>query len=282
MALEKGYGKLMLIWGNCLVKNEGRYLWFAVKSTIEFLDKILIWDTGSSDDTVAIIKLLQKEYPQKIEFKEIGGVDAKQFTKARQAMLDKSKCDWVFILDGDEVWWEDSMKSIIKKIKSNKELEYIVSPYYSVIGDIYHYQEELAGEYNLLGEKGHLNIRFVNKNIPDLHFEKPYGAEGFFDIEGKRIQDRDPNKAVFLDYPYLHFSNIQRSSFKKADSMVMQRNRKIRHEIGSKFTKDFKYPEVFYKEKPDLVPNPWIAMSNNYRIRAIVETPLRKLKRRIR
>ena len=90
------------------------------------------------------------------------------------------------------------------------------------------------------------------------------------------------NKAVFLDYPYLHFSNIQRSSFKKADSMVMQRNRKIRHEIGSKFTKDFKYPEVFYKEKPDLVPNPWIAMSNNYRIRAIVETPLRKLKRRIR
>jgi len=272
----------MIIWGNCLVKNEGRYLWFAVKSVIDYLDKILIWDTNSSDDTVGIIKLLQKEYGRKIEFQEIGEVDEKQFTKTRQKMLDRTKSDWVFILDGDEVWWERSVKSTIQEINRRKNLEYIVTPYYSVIGDIYHYQEETAGQYNLLGKKGHLNIRFVNKSIPGLHFNKPYGAEGFFDSEGCMIQDRDPKMAIFLDYPYLHFSNIERASRNNADQKVMQRKSKIRHEIGQRFPKDFKYPEVLYMQTPEIVPNPWISMKAGFKLRAIIETPFRKLSRRVR
>ena len=48
------------IWGNTIVKNEDKYLYFAVESVIEFLDKLLIWDTGSSDNTIEIIKLLKK------------------------------------------------------------------------------------------------------------------------------------------------------------------------------------------------------------------------------
>ena len=60
------------IWGNTIVKNEGRYIYFAISSVIDFLDKMLVWDTGSKDDTVAIIKYLEKKYPKKIIFKQIG------------------------------------------------------------------------------------------------------------------------------------------------------------------------------------------------------------------
>src|SRR5438128_1375357 len=108
-AIKKEFMK-KTIWGNTLVKNEGRYLWFGVKSVIDYLDRMLIWDTGSLDTTLEIIKLLQEEYPKKIVFKEVGEVDAQGLTRIRQEMLRKTNSDWLLLLDGDEVWWEDSIK----------------------------------------------------------------------------------------------------------------------------------------------------------------------------
>lgn len=270
------------IWAQTLVKNEGRFIWFAVKSVIDFVDKIIIWDTGSSDDTVKIIKLLQQEYPKKIEFKEIGEVDANGIKKARQQMLDATLSNWFLLLDGDEVWWESSIRQIKELIdKRGEEIELIVNPFYSVIGDIYHYQEEIAGRYNLLGRTGHLSVRAVNRKIPGLHIEKPYGQEGFFDSDKKAIQDRDQKRMVYLNAPYMHFSNIIRSDLKEADEKVIQRKRKIRFEIGNKFPKKFKYPEVFYLPKPEFIADHWQKMSAGFRLRATIETPLRKIKRRI-
>ena len=52
----------MKIWANTLVRNEERYIWFAAMSVIEHVDKILIWDTGSDDATVMIIKEIKKLY----------------------------------------------------------------------------------------------------------------------------------------------------------------------------------------------------------------------------
>ena len=47
------------IWVHTLVKNEEKYLWYAVMSVADFVDKVLLWDTGSSDKTVEIIKQIQ-------------------------------------------------------------------------------------------------------------------------------------------------------------------------------------------------------------------------------
>lgn len=271
------------IWGNTIIKNEGRFLWFAVNSVIGYLDKLLIWDTGSTDSTLKIIKELQKRYPEKILFKEVGEVDKDGFTKMRQKMLEETKGDWLFVLDGDEVWWEKSIKKIVEIINSQGDkIEMIVTPFYSVIGDIYHYQEEKAGQYHLAGKVGHLNIRAINRKIPGLHIDKPYGQEGYFDDENKPIQNRNPKKILFLDRPYLHFSNIQRSDFKSGDRLVMQRSGKVRYEIGLKFSENFKFPEVFYQEYPSYLADPWRKMSASYAIRAFLETPLRKIKRRLK
>ena len=59
----------MKIWGHTLVCHEERYLWYSVTSVIDYLDKILLWDTGSTDNTLKIIRDLQKTYPDKIDFK---------------------------------------------------------------------------------------------------------------------------------------------------------------------------------------------------------------------
>ena len=66
------------VWGNTIVKNEGRYIFFSLMSVIDFLDRILVWDTGSSDDTIKIIKHIQKKYPKKLIFYLGNGKNLKQ------------------------------------------------------------------------------------------------------------------------------------------------------------------------------------------------------------
>ncbi len=263
----------MKIWGQIIVKNEDRYIWFAVKSVIDYLDKILIWDTGSTDNTIEIIKYLEKGNPGKIEFRKIGEVDADGLTKFRQRMLDETKSDWLLVVDGDEIWWERSIQEVLEIInKHGEKLDAIVTPVINVIGDIYHYQEEAAGQYQILGKKGHFNLRAINRKIPGLHIKNHYPLEGFYDKNERLLQDND-SKLILVDAPLLHFTHLSRSTFRKST--------KIKYELGIPFPKNFKYPEVLYLEKPSIVQSPWGKMSSRYKLRAVIETPLKKLKRRI-
>ncbi|KKQ98140.1 MAG: Glycosyl transferase family 2, partial [Candidatus Woesebacteria bacterium GW2011_GWA1_39_12] len=130
----------MKIWAHTLVRNEERYLWFSVMSVIDYIDKMLIWDTGSTDNTVKIIQEIKKKYPGKIDFMKVGKVDAQKFTKVRQEMLDITKSDWFLIVDGDEVWWDGGISKVTQIIrKHGNNLETIVNGYFNIIGDIYHY-----------------------------------------------------------------------------------------------------------------------------------------------
>jgi hypothetical protein len=48
------------ITAHTLVKNEARFVWYSVMSVIEHVDKILLWDTGSTDGTKEILKKISK------------------------------------------------------------------------------------------------------------------------------------------------------------------------------------------------------------------------------
>ena len=229
----------MKIIAHTLVKNEERLIWFSVMSIINHVDKILLWDTGSSDNTVYIIKniLKDKNLRKKIDFKEVGEVNTVQFTNVRQKMLDQTNSDWFLIVDGDEVWWNNSIKNLIDTIKKEDDrLDFITSPFYNIVGDIYHYQEEEAGMYHIGEKKGHINIRAVNRKIPGLHFAKPHGTQGLFDDKDVLIQDRSPAHfttktpkppalvimhAFFPNFPYLEKISLKENiSFKLSASII--------------------------------------------------------------
>lgn len=269
---------MITICANTLVKNEERYLWFAVKSVIDYVDKISIWDTGSSDKTVEIIKKLQDKYPDKIDFREVGSVDREGFTALRQKMLEGSDCDWILILDGDEVWWEDSIKKLVATILyKGHELETIVTPYVNLIGDIFHYQEGRAGRYQIDGREGHLTIRAINRKIPGLHVDMPYGKEGYFDDKNIPVQGRPGVGREFIDASYLHFSHLERGGDKL---VVVDRAKKFKYELGTTFPFDYFYPEVLFKTRPQNVSSPWVKMNKKYRLLSGFITPLKKIKRR--
>lgn len=274
----------MTITAHCLVKNEARFIWYSVMSVIKHVDQILLWDTGSTDGTEEIIEEILKteEGKRKVKFKEIGTVDPIGFAKVRQEMLDATKTDWFIVVDGDEIWWEESIRKLVLEINDRgNEIESIVVPTYNLVGDIFHYQEDAAGEYKLADRKGHLNLRGVNREIPGIRSDRPHGTWGWVDEEGKMIQDRDPKKIVFIEAPYLHATHLRRAKIRLNDKDVPKRSKKLKYEIGIPFPKDFYYPEVFFRPKPEIVQSPWQKVNNAYKLRAFLETPLKKIKRRL-
>ncbi|HJX58976.1 MAG TPA: glycosyltransferase [Patescibacteria group bacterium] len=270
------------IWAHVLVKNEERYVWYAVTSVIDFVDKVLLWDTGSTDKTPRIIKEIQKRYPGKIDFKEFGEVTPQGYTDLRQKMLEETTSDWFMILDGDEVWWEESIKEVVRRIQEKGDrMESVVVRMVLPIGDIYHYQEEEAGMYKIDGRVGHLTIRFINRSIPGLYTAKPHGQHGYYDENNILIQGRTPAKRMFVDRSYMHLTHLIRSSGLMEDRKVPKRDIKYKYELGRPFPKDFYFPEVFFRPKPEIVASSWGRMSAKFFSRALIETPLRKIKRRI-
>ncbi len=264
----------MKIWVHCIVHNEDQFLWYAIKSVIDHIDKVLLWDTGSTDKTSEIAELLKNEYPDKIEFQEKGDVSVDQFTQLRQEMLEQSKCDWILLVDGDEIWPEHSIKDLTSLIKEKgKNLDAVIVPFYVLLGDIYHYQDEEAGEYRLLGKKGHLSMRAMNSHIPGLHLDLPYGQEGFYDQSNQLIDQR--KKVLFSDTPYFHATHLVRSSH-------TQKLNKIKYELGNKFSSSIVLPEVFHLPRPAIIPDALKLRDSVFMIKAGVLTPLRKIKRKIK
>jgi hypothetical protein len=272
----------MNISAHMMVKNEARFVWYSAMSVLPYVEELKIWDTGSTDGTRDIIHkiLALPEAKNKVSY-----IDAKSenFDEelTRQQMLDSTASDWFLVVDADEIWWGGSIQTLLSEIhKNGKNLESIVVPTILPVGDMFHRQIESAGRYRLAGRVGHYNLRAINRKIPGLHSSGAHGVWGWVDGDGKMIQDRDPAKIGYVDAPYLHVTHLERSGDGK-NSDVVKRKMKLKYEIGDPFPKDFYYPEVFFRDKPELVRSPWVVMSTPFKFRAFFETPLRKIKRRM-
>jgi len=271
----------MEIWAHTLVKNEARWLWYSVSSVINNVDKLLLWDTGSTDMSIGIEEDLLKAYPNKIIYRQRRQDTAHDFAIVRQEILDETKSDWFVMLDGDEIWWKDSINKVIKTIHSDHDLESIVVPTINVVGDIFHFQNKSAGRYNLAGRVGHYNLRGINRNIPGLRSLGSHGVWGWADGDGKMIQNRAVEKIRFVDAPYIHTTFLHRGGLGNADKLVIKRSRKYKHEIGNSFPSDYFYPEVLFENRPKNIPSPWGVSDLSFKARSYIETPLRQIKRKI-
>lgn len=252
-------------------------------SVINHVDKVRLWDTGSTDGTLEVIKALlnTKAGKEKIIF---NNYKAELFNEeqARQMMLDETTEDWFLVVDGDEIWWDESIRKVVDTVKTaGAKFESIVVPTINVVGDMFHFQEAKAGLYKLAGRKGHYNLRGINMKIPGLKSLGEHGVWGWADEEGKMIQDRDQTKIKYIDAPYLHTTFLRRAGNRSDDKNVLKRSHKLKHEIGIPFSRDFYYPEVFFRPKPKIVKDVWENMPTTFYMQSLIETPLRKLKRRL-
>lgn len=271
----------MKICAHVMVKNEARFVWFAVMSVLPHVDEMMIWDTGSTDDTKDIIQEILRlpQAKDKVSYKEIAREFDEELT--RQEMLDETSSDWFLVVDADEIWWGDSIKKVVNMIlRKGNQIESIVVPTIVPVGDIFHRQEERAGRYKLAGKIGHYNLRAVNRKIAGLHSSGAHGVWGWADGDNKMIQDRVPKKIEFVNAPYLHVTHLPRSEGRNGEE-VSKRMMKLKYEIGEPFPADFFYPEVLFMPRPSIVKSPWKVMDPGFKFISYIETPLRMIKRRI-
>jgi len=133
-----------------IVKNEERHLGACLDSVYEWIDEIIILDTGSTDNTVDVAKRFKAKihhHPWKNDFAE-----------ARNTALKHAKNPWILQLDADELinqedipWFFDTYPWVD------------ASGYYL---DIHNLKDENSDEVSLI----HRLVRFY-KNHPDIYYE---------------------------------------------------------------------------------------------------------------
>lgn len=262
-----------------IVRNEERWVWYSLMSVIEFVDKILVYDTGSTDKTVEILKTIKSP---KIIFEEKGPVDRKRLVKLRQEQLERTKTDWFLLVDGDEIWPKKTILELREAIEAASASIYgIVVRAWNLVGDVYHYHEESVNYHWPFAPKNFLgwaNLRAVRRDIPSLSISGQYPLEAYSDETGTPIQNYGEKRLIFLKERYFHTSYLPRSNFLNDLTTL---NRKLKFEIGKKFPQNFQYPEVFYQSRPAIVPSPWQKQNKLLWVISVLQTPLRRIKRRI-
>lgn len=248
----------MFLTAHCLVKNEENFVGYAIKSVIDFVDSIIIFDTGSTDKTVEIIKNLTKEYPEKIIFEEKGPCDKIRHTQLRQEMLERTKTDWFMILDGDEIWTKRGVEEALKIMGEKNSIGCILTPYYLCAGDIFHHS--LRGKYVYDGVRIHALARIFKITLEVAWNLGPYGEDDYVkDDKGNLIRK---GNYVFMKNKYWHASALVRSSQDKDVNLgrhkhVMSYSLKI---IGEGFKIRETIPEVFGNGSQMKLPlfNSWV------------------------
>lgn len=199
---------MMFLTACMIVKNEEKWIKPALLSVINHVDAILVWDTGSTDKTVAIIKSIDSP---KIEFQQKGPTDRPGLARLRHQQIKLTTTPWFMLLDGDEIWPEKNLIQLIKAIKRAKPTTLaLVNRVRNSIGDIYHYLPETKGSYRIGPWQGHLNIRAI-KNFPGLQVIGEYPLETYA-LNGKPIQLLT-DRLEFCDTWYLHLTHLKRSGW---------------------------------------------------------------------
>ena len=217
------------ISAHMIVKNEDQWVVVAIRSILPYVDEVLVMDTGSTDNTIDLIKSISSP---KIKLSCINANTPAQITKARTDQLASTKNQWVWIVDADEVYPEVTAKECVELTK-NKDIEGILVRRYDLLGDVYHRQLESVGAYTLFGHTGHLLVRLVNlSKLKDLSYRGDYPLEGFYDKEGNSILTHDSLLWPATNNYLYHAMYLKRSSL--GGNLPMFNRSKYKIETGIK------------------------------------------------
>lgn len=260
--MAKVYKKTLTI--HMVVQNEERWVWYALMSVIDYADQLLIFDTGSTDKTVEIIKTISEnpKYKDKIIFEEKGKLDRKAFVKVRDEQVQRTKTDFFMIVDGDEVHYASVMKKL-REVLDECEVDSAIFPFICCAQDVKHYRDPRNEHYCFEGCEGAYNLRVVSMHIPGIHCGDAEGIwDGYYDGNGVCIDPGENYRGYYVPGFYLHMSNMLRSADKEKDvGTGWPSNRAVKYKTRCTwdfaFPEEMAYPEVFYIEHPDIVHNAW-------------------------
>lgn len=193
-----------------IVKNEEKYIEMCLKNALKVVDEIIIVDTGSTDNTLNIIKKFEDKvnlYQYKWE---------NDFAKARNISLEKATGDWILVLDADE-------KLICDVDKFRKQLEDT------------EYEGFMLPLYNIMNK----NLIVYSAVYCKLFRNKGYRYKGTIhehvNVDSNKVVEFDLNICKIFHYGYM--KNVIK------DKNKMKRNRDI---LFKQLKEDAENPYVYY------------------------------------
>lgn len=256
-----------------MVKNEDQWVRYSLLSILPYVDRILVTDTGSTDHTLDAIKSLASP---KIKLTITKVSSPRDVTLIRESQIKDTTTDWFWVVDGDEVYPDETAKEVVKAINSGL-YEGVTVRRYDLLGDIYHRQKESVGAYKMWGTSGHLVLRALKQNkLKGLHMRGDYPNEGYYDAIGSAIINHDPRLHYITKNYLYHAMYLKRSSL--GGNLPMFNRSKFKIELGLPVTTN---PPVVFNEPPlSWESNPKTPRSISYLALAQVLTPLKNLKRK--
>lgn len=100
-----------MIEAHYVIRNEEEFIERSIRSVVDFVDKVRIYEDNSTDGTVGIIYRLMAEYSN-IEIAH--NTTRLKVSAMRQVLLESSNAEWIIIVDGDEVWDEEHIKHFLE------------------------------------------------------------------------------------------------------------------------------------------------------------------------
>ena len=189
-----------------ITKNEEKYLQQCLSSVKDFVDEIIVVDTGSTDKTKEIAKKFSANV---FDFKWVD-----DFSAARNESLKRATKDWILVLDADE----KLAKKDLEKLKELTIDENYVA-YYFVIRT--YTDESSAAGWSSSKEDDYEESRcasgwFATKMVRMFKNRSNIYFDGVIH-ETVRDSIEDAGKIKESDFPIHHFGRLtnEKSSFKK-------------------------------------------------------------------
>ncbi len=111
---------------HCRVRNEEQFVSEAILSVLPLAERVLVYDTGSTDHTLQKIASIQND---KIEVICKPPSDPKGICAYRNEMIDRTDTEWYMIVDGDKVYPQSAVECIQRemlKLADKKDIHRIV------------------------------------------------------------------------------------------------------------------------------------------------------------
>lgn len=261
------------ITAHMVVKNEDRWVWYAIQSVLPYIDVFLITDTGSTDHTINLIKSIKSP---KIKFTQTKASTPQDITEVRNQQITNTHTEWIWIVDGDELYPDSLCREITSNLDGEKKKGIVVRRF-DLLGDIFHYQSEAVGVYEMYGQKGHFSLRLLRvSQIIGLCYRGDYPYEGFYDDEGVSVLSYAKEHFYFTQEKYFHAGYLQRSTLGANLKDMFNRNK---YKIEKGITIETNAPVVLQKKHPFNI-DPFKKRSRMYEITASLITPIKQAKRR--
>lgn len=200
-----------------IVKDEAQNLTRCLESVEEFVDEMIVLDTGSQDETIAIAEEFGA-YVDSIEWTQ-------DFAAARNQSLAKATSDWILVLDADEVMTADG-QAILERIQTAETIGKTSLASVLVINLLRH---EINADQSPFSAVSRLFRNRVN-----LRFERPYHET--IDDSVMAVMQAEPEWQVIL-WPQVA---MEHTGY-EADTITQR----------DKFTRAQTIMEAYLKDHPD-------------------------------